>query len=41
MQGHSTNIENKIYIGSGDYDDSDTPFYVDGLGKFSLGEQLK
>lgn len=30
----------KVYIGAGNYADSDTPFYVDALGRFSLGSNL-
>lgn len=30
----------KVYIGAGNYQNADTPFYVDGDGKFSLGASL-
>ena len=30
----------KIYIGTGTYNNSNTPFYVDNSGSFSLGNQL-
>ena len=31
----------KIYIGAGNFDNSDTNFYVDTSGKFSLGDRFK
>jgi len=31
---------NKIYIGSGSYNNPNTSFYVDGAGQFSLGNKL-
>lgn len=30
----------KVYIGVGEYDNDNTPFYVDTLGRFSLGANL-
>ena len=30
----------KVYIGAGTYQSADTPFYIDTLGKFSLGANL-
>ncbi len=30
----------KVYIGAGEYQSDDTPFYVDTLGRFSLGSSL-
>lgn len=30
----------KVFIGAGAYEDADTPFYVDTLGFFSLGDSL-
>lgn len=30
----------KVYIGAGNYQSADTPFYIDTLGKFSLGANL-
>lgn len=36
----STSPYSKLYKGTGTYNNSNTPFYVDGLGKFSLGSNL-
>jgi len=30
----------KIYLGNGNYNNTDTPFYVDNTSKFSLGDKL-
>lgn len=34
------NTSGKVYIGTGNYSDAGTPFYVDSVGKFSLGGSL-
>lgn len=40
LQSLSSSPWSKIYIGTGTYGNSNTAFYVDGLGKFSLGGNL-
>jgi len=40
MIADATAASNKIYVGTGTYNSSDTAFYVDGSGRFSLKNKL-
>lgn len=40
LKANATSPYGQIYIGTGTYANSNTPFYVDSSGKFSLGNQL-
>lgn len=40
LAAHSTAGSNKIYVGTGTYNNANTAFYVDGSGNFSLKDKL-
>lgn len=40
LVSHATPASNKMYVGSGNYGNGDTAFYVDGSGRMSLKDKL-
>lgn len=40
LASHATPASNKIFVGTGTYGNANTPFYVDGSARFSLGAKL-